>query len=118
MCGPSVGAVACLAGVKGKDRVVMNVWFRSCGCRCVVWGSRRPLVDRIGLRATITAAAALVFVGTVVRSLTVTAPYALALAHLGQILNAAAGPLGAAAPTGFSGMSPCLHLRPLERVDV
>lgn len=52
------------------------------------------LVERIGLRATITLAISLAFAGSLLRCITTKAPYALVLAHLGQILNAAAGPLG------------------------
>jgi hypothetical protein len=53
------------------------------------------LVERVGLRATITLGITLVFTGTVLRSLTTRAPYAVILAHTGQIFNALAGPLGA-----------------------
>ena len=40
--------------------------------------------------------------GTVIRSLTTQAPYAEILAHTGQIINAAAGPLVMATPSKLS----------------
>lgn len=57
------------------------------------------IVDRIGLRASITLAISLVCAGTVLRSLTTVAPYAIILAHAGQILNACSGPLVLATPS-------------------
>lgn len=60
------------------------------------------LVERVGLRATITIAALLTFLGTVVRCITTVSPYALWLAHLGQILNAISGPLVYATPSKLS----------------
>lgn len=60
------------------------------------------LVQRLGLRASITAGAVLVLAATSVRCITSAAPWALLLAHLGQILNAAAGPLVLATPSKLS----------------
>ena len=52
------------------------------------------IVEMIGLRATITLSAALITIGSVIRSITTVAPYAVILAHAGQIFNACAGPFG------------------------
>ena len=66
------------------------------------------LVERIGLRATITLAISLAFAGSLLRCITTKAPYALVLAHLGQILNAAAGPLGTFVETCYQSSPPLL----------
>jgi cyanate permease len=60
------------------------------------------LVERLGLRASITLGATLSLTGAVIRSITTQAPYALALAHIGQILNAAAGPIVMSTPSKLS----------------
>lgn len=60
------------------------------------------VVDRLGLRASITVAASLTFTGTIIRSVTTKAPWAEVLAHLGQILNSFAGPLVCATPSKLS----------------
>lgn len=62
----------------------------------------QPLVDRLGLRNTVTVAALFIAVGAGLRCLTTVAPYALGLAHTAQILNSLAGPLVLATPTRLS----------------
>lgn len=59
------------------------------GCRCRrAAARRRTQVQRFSMRGTIALAAAFICVGTVLRCLSTTPPYALALAHIGQIFNA------------------------------
>ncbi len=60
------------------------------------------MVDRLGLRRSVTLAALLVAIGSSLRCITTKAPYALILANLGQILNAAGGPLVLATPAKLS----------------
>ncbi len=60
------------------------------------------IAQRIGIRGSIALAVSLSLAGTIIRSFTTRAPYALVLAHAGQITNALAGPLVTATPSMLS----------------
>lgn len=97
---PAVGQVQSLYGWSTLNIDLLAAWGPIVYVPLCIFTAK--FVDRIGLRASITVAATLTFIGTVIRSLTTRSPWALVLAHTAQILNGAAGPLVCATPSKLS----------------
>ena len=98
--GPIAQSVKPLFGWDNGTIALLNNWGPICYLLAVypyAW-----LMDVKGLRAAVVSAWLLVFIGSLARSITADDDFGAALMHLGQILNAIAGPVAMSAATVLS----------------